>query len=192
MQNFQSVTFKAETILREIITDIGISLPNNTQDVQINPFIKDDPRIFQTKALWDTGATGCAVTKKTATDLKLQPIGLANVTHVNGTTQANVYLIDIFLPNLVIVPAVRVTECDDGVGNFGVIIGMEVITSGDFAITNVGNKTTVSFRIPSIQTIDYNVEAQRLKDLKFKGERNKSCPCGSGKKYKNCHGKTNN
>lgn len=192
MQDFQSVTIKAETKLREIISEIGISLPNDPNVVNNNPFIKDDPRIFKTRALWDTGATGCVVTKKTALSLNLQPVGMSFVSHANGTTPANVYLIDIFLPNMVIVPAVRVTECDDGVGNFGVIIGMDVITSGDFAITNVGDKTTISFRIPSIQTIDYNEEAQRFKDLKFKGERNKPCPCGSRKKYKNCHGKPGN
>jgi hypothetical protein len=33
-------------------------------------------------------------------------------------------------------------------GEFELIIGMDIITLGDFAISNKDNKTTVSFRIP--------------------------------------------
>jgi preprotein translocase subunit SecA len=65
---------------------------------------------------------------------------------------------------------------------------MDVICSGDFAITNVSGQTCVSFRTPSCETIDYVVEANRIL---FGGTpRNAPCPCGSGKKYKRCHGAT--
>jgi hypothetical protein len=43
---------------------------------------------------------------------------------------------------------VRVTEFIDE-NDFDVIIGMDIITCGDFAISNYGRKTVVSFRIPS-------------------------------------------
>jgi hypothetical protein len=35
------------------------------------------------------------------------------------------------------------------------LIGMDVITQGDFAITNLNGKTVMSFRVPSIAMIDF-------------------------------------
>lgn len=35
------------------------------------------------------------------------------------------------------------------------IIGMDIITQGDFSITNLGGRTIFSFRIPSQHSIDY-------------------------------------
>jgi hypothetical protein len=42
---------------------------------------------------------------------------------------------------------------------FDVIIGMDIITHGDFSMTNVGGKTWVSSRVPSYDSVDYVVEA---------------------------------
>jgi predicted aspartyl protease len=182
---FHAFTTKSIGRLREIITDIGVSLPFVEDNIQ-----STDNRIFRTKALWDTGATNCVVTKQTAKDLNLKPISVSKVSHADGVSLANVYLVNIYLPNNIVIPSVRVTECADSAGNFGVIIGMDVITMGDFSITNFENKTTVSFRIPSIKTIDYVQEADELRKFQFKNVgRNDLCPCGSGIKFKNCHGK---
>lgn len=182
---FHAFTTKSEGRIREIITDIGVSLPFIEDDIP-----QSDNRILRTKALWDTGATNCVVTKQTAKELNLKPISVTKVSHADGISLANVYLVNIYLPNNLVVPSVRVTECADNAGNFGVIIGMEVITMGDFAITNVETKTTVSFRIPSIKTIDYVQEADDIRNIPYRNVgRNDNCPCGSGLKYKKCHGK---
>ncbi len=82
---------------------------------------------------------------------------------------------------------IRATECKSTAGNFDFIIGMEIITLGDFALTNVGDKSIASFRVPPARTIDYVEEIDALSRSKI--SRNNKCPCGSGKKYKNCHGK---
>ena len=79
---------------------------------------------------------------------------------------------------------------------FDVLIGMDIITLGDFSITNVGGKTIFSFRVPSTETIDY-VQQDNQKRMSSHSPyiapkapgRNDPCPCGSGKKFKNCHGK---
>ena len=184
-QAFHAFTTKANGRLREIITDIGVSIPFIEDNIQ-----QTDSRIFRTKALWDTGATNCVVTKQTAKELNLKPISVSKVSHADGESFANVYLVNIYLPNNLVIPSVRVTECADTAGNFGVIIGMDVITMGDFSITNVNNLTTVTFRIPSKQTIDYVKEVNDIEQKKFnKVGRNDLCPCGSGLKYKKCHGK---
>lgn len=81
-------------------------------------------------------------------------------------------------------------------GNTDILIGMDIITLGDFAITNVGGKTVFSFRTPSTKMIDYVEEINKSmssksleRSLSKKVGRNDPCPCGSGKKYKHCHGK---
>ena len=46
--------------------------------------------------------------------------------------------------------------------SFDVIIGMDIITHGDFSITNVSGTKWLSFRIPSSrELIDYVVEATK-------------------------------
>ena len=66
---------------------------------------------------------------------------------------------------------------------------MDVITNGNFSVTNFGGKTVVTFRMPSIKVVDYVQEANDTKAKIFaKVQRNDRCPCGSGKKFKDCHG----
>jgi predicted aspartyl protease len=155
---FHAFTKKTSGRLREILTEIGVSLPFVESDM-----LSSDNRILKTRALWDTGASNCVVTKQTAKELNLRPISVSQVSHADGITLANVYLVNIYLPNNLVVPNVRVTECADSDGLFGVIIGMDVITLGDLAITNVGENTTVSFRIPSLHTIDHLHEQDEIK-----------------------------
>jgi hypothetical protein len=42
-----------------------------------------------------------------------------------------------------------------------VLLGMDIITSGDFSITNVGGRTVFSFRVPSITAVDFVKEFRR-------------------------------
>ncbi len=84
------------------------------------------------------------------------------------------------------VAAVQVTECPDIAGQFGAIIGMDVITLGDLSITNLNGQTWMTFRIPSYAATDYVEEWQR--SVSAGVGRNDPCPCGSGRKFKKCHG----
>ena len=74
------------------------------------------------------------------------------------------------------------------------IIGMDIISQGDLSITNYSGRTVISFRTPSLETIDYvsEIEIQnkcnKLHAINIKTKRPDKCACGSGKDYKNCHG----
>lgn len=185
--SFQAFTVKANGgRLNKIVTAVAVSKPSLNGEP---PGAKD---IRQTTAIWDTGATQSVVTKATARSLDLVPSGMARMFHAGGESDVNAYLVNLHLPNGLNVAAVHVLEMEDG-QDFGVLIGMDVITLGDFTITNVGGITTVSFRYPSIQEIDFVVESNRINAM-AKGNqnavgRNDLCPCGSQRKYKNCHGK---
>ncbi len=171
--------------LRELITDIKVSQPIFETSISQN-----DRRLYSTKALWDTGATNSVITKDTVSRLGLLPISKTIASHAGGISTVNVYLVNIYLPNKIIIPGVRVTECENK-DHFGVIIGMDIITLGDFAVTNLHNKTVFSYRYPSSEIIDFvkptDPRQESIATVKKVG-RNDFCPCGSGKKYKNCHG----
>ena len=188
--NVASLTMQSNNgRLRELITEVFIF------DSIHGEIDRDtDDRVLKTKALWDTGATNCVITPSCAKQLKLKPISVVETRHAGGISLANVYLINVMLPNGVGIKDVRFSECSEQEGHFGVIIGMDIITRGDFAITNVDGKTTFSFRLPSISTIDFVEEGEQIDRVnkvvsKKKIGRNDPCPCGSKKKYKNCHGK---
>jgi hypothetical protein len=152
-------------------------------------------------AIWDTGATGSAITELTAKKLNLIPHSIRQVSGLGGTVTKSLYLIDIVLPNNVQILDLPVTEIDnptDANGNkvdsFGVLIGMDIITMGDFSVTNFEGKTVMTFRMPSQHKLDYVkkinsvndvIEAHRKAGLKATSK----CICGSGKNFRNCHGK---
>ena len=139
-------------------------------------------------AIWDTGATGTVISQKIVRECGLKPIGLVKVYTANDERLSQVYLVSIFLPNHVLFPQLRVTE--GTILDADVLIGMDIITRGDFAVTNSDGRTTFSFRWPSVERIDFVKQTPKVAQSKIaKVGRNAPCPCGSGKKYKNCHGK---
>ena len=187
-------------VISEILTECGVSLPHDPNSGT------QHPQIINTVGLWDTGATNSVITKSLAAKLALKPIRTIQSHHAGGSSIVNVYLINIFLPNNVGIPYVQVSECVDTIGRFGILIGMDVFCRGDFAMSHVGRQTTISFRMPSIHPIRLekdcmpdNVLSKNVNPIKSvkKGtntidpntSRNAPCPCGSGKKYKHCHGK---
>jgi hypothetical protein len=114
------------------------------------------PPLNAFKAIWDTGASHSVITLAVARACGLKPIGKTIVHGVGGEHICNQYLVNIRLPNRVGFQNVRVTEGILKGGNNGdVLIGMDIITTGDFAVTNFGGVTTFSFRHPSCAAIDY-------------------------------------
>jgi len=128
--------------------------------------------------IWDTGATGSAITELFAKKLKLPAIGKKKVSGLGGTIDKNRYLVDLILPNNVRIPDLSVTEIDNPVddnGNktepFGMLIGMDIISRGDFSVTNCEGKTVMSFRIPSMVRTDYVDEWNRRNSVQNKYKR---------------------
>ena len=158
-----------------------------------SPRITRPPDAKEYNALWDTGATGSVITRKVVDECGLKPIGRANVHHAKGTSTTLVYLVSVFLPNNVCFHSLRVTE-GDLAGNVEVLIGMDIMGRGDFAISNKDGKTAFTFRMPSRERIDFVEQIKNLSRTRSlppspKVGRNDPCPCGSGKKYRKCCGR---
>lgn len=153
---FMAFTQVYEGISNRLESKIGLTPPFDPKDYPDSiPF-----PITEKVALWDTGATSSVLTSATVKELKLTPIGTTTLNHAGGSDLSNTYLVNFFLPNHVLVYGVVVSECKDIAGNFGAIIGMDIITRGDFSITNFENQTCLSFRFPSKKQIDYVAEFQ--------------------------------
>lgn len=121
---------------------------------------EDHPPIPSFTGLWDTGAQGTFITQAVVDKCGLQPFTLKRVKGAYGdATDRNVYLINLGLPNGVMIQNVEATWGE--MGGIDVLIGMNIITLGDFAVTNQNNTTTFSFRIPSLHTIDYTKMASQ-------------------------------
>lgn len=135
-----------------LINKVKIGIPESIS-------IKKKQPISDIKALWDTGATGSVISKKIVESLLLKPTGMTQSSGVHGVKTVNTYEVDIFLPNNVVIPEVTVIESTN-LKNFDVLIGMNIITLGDFAISNRDGKTVFSFRMPSMEEIDFVPEAQ--------------------------------
>jgi hypothetical protein len=105
-------------------------------------------------ALWDTGAQGSCISNRVASLLGLSSVAQCEVAGINGVHRSNIYLADIILPDNLGVTDVQVTEFFNK-EEYDAIIGMDIITLGDFSISNFDKKTMVSFRFPPGTPIDF-------------------------------------
>ena len=120
--------------------------------------IEDHPESHKYEAIWDTGATNSVVSKRVIRECGLRPIGRTKVRGVDGESTSSIYMVNIMLTNGVGFPFLKVTE-----GDFGgdVLIGMDLIGHGDFAVSNYNGKTTMTFRTPSAKKIDFYKEEEQ-------------------------------
>jgi len=177
----KAFTGKADGIAKFILSEVHFAQSS----------VSDATR-FVARALWDTGATQSCIKSELAISSGLIPSGKTQMTHAGGISDnMHVFRLDLFLPNKFIVPGVNVIEMSSPAMHFDFIIGMDIICLGDFAITNIGGKTSYSFRMPSCECIDF-VTNRPLTSIPVRKEPkvkpNDPCPCGSGKKYKKCCG----
>ncbi len=146
---------------KENVENYALTIANTCiADVILSPVeIKNSftTAVINTQAIWDTGATNSVITQKTAQMLGLLPVGKTRVRGVHGVQEVNVYHVKITLHNKSISVNTTVTECcalspDNSIG---MLIGMNIITMGDFAITNYAGATMMTFRIPSLLRMDF-------------------------------------
>jgi hypothetical protein len=93
------------------------------------------------RALWDTGATSTCISMDVVAALNLVPLGKLNILTPSGASHANTYQVDILLPNNVVAKNVVVCDSEIGAQQIGLLIGMDIICKGDFAVSNFKGKT---------------------------------------------------
>ena len=153
MDKFLAFTLKSNGILNRLKTDTLVLSDIRKKDTTYTPKLW--------RGLWDTGASKSSITQRIVDDLNLIPVGNTNISTANGVVAVNTYFVDFGLPNGVTVKNVLVSCADLG-DDIDILIGMDIIRHGDFSITNVNNKTTFSFRTPSVEEIDYVKESRDI------------------------------
>jgi hypothetical protein len=114
--------------------------------------------------MWDTGSTGTCISARLARYLELSSVASLDLTTVHDSKASNVYMLDIILPDGIRIANVPAAEIDSK-REFDIIIGMNIISLGDFAITNNSGKTVMSFRLPSANLpIDFSSITKEAKE----------------------------
>lgn len=160
-----------------------------TSEIEVFPAFdpsQSQPQGRKYQALYDTGATHSAISPNVVSELELASVGAQNVGVGGGTLPTTAHLVNIGLPNKVMFRMVRVAKMELH-GGIDALIGMDILGMGDFAVTHQNDRTTFSFCYPSRKEIDFVAEVDAPASSNKIG-RNSPCPCGSGKKYKRCHG----
>lgn len=145
-------TTKANGLARELANQVYVSEAHepspDTQEPIKRPYT----------AIWDTGATNTVICRRVVQELNLQPSGRVTCEAVGAGDQIHCYetdtfLVNIHLPNNVTIIGIKVSE--GSVGGGDVLLGMDIIINGDFAVTNYNGLTWWSFRVPSNEPIDF-------------------------------------
>lgn len=149
----------SRVLSNEVIITKAIS-PSNSKRLYLKDY--DHKRY---NSIWDTGATGSVITEKVAQEFDLKPLGMVEVHTASGPEMANVYLVNIWLPGKVVFYNLAVTE-GKLTRQFEVLIGMDIISEGDFAVTNYNGRTVFTFRFPSVGCMDFVKYSYQEKPLK--------------------------
>lgn len=149
----RAFTQRSEVRINKIETPVGFLPVANAQ-------VKVPQKIEVFDAIWDTGATNTAIASSVVKRLGIHPITFVPVGTGGGQVIAPVYLVNIVLPDNFIIPNVQVTELKE-LNSCDVLIGMDIIALGDFAITHKDGKACFSFRIPSLGEVDFVPKAQK-------------------------------
>jgi len=153
----QAFIIKYNGLARELSLEVGIEEPLVTK-------AKAD---FRT--IWDTGATNTVISHKVVEFLKLKPISKVRMAGVNGVSEANVYLINLYLPNKVRIKSLNVAEAK--LSNCDVLIGMDIILLGDMAVSNFEKKTQFTFSFPPhYKKPDYVERSNKLNERLLKNK----------------------
>ena len=114
---------------------------------------KSRPRQKKTvKALWDTGAAFSAMTHKMANELRISPSDCSGRSEVSGIGgeifEVDVARVVIKLPTMETAMEKEISVRIIDFSGADLLIGMDVISRGDFAISNGAGKTLFPFAIP--------------------------------------------
>jgi hypothetical protein len=124
--------------------------------VQLYSFPFNSTLSVFTNALWDTGATMSAITPEIRDKLKAETIYRKKIAAIHTAKEVDVVYITIEIPNRVIKKTIKVAVCDMA-SKSEMLIGMDIIMLGDFALSNGNNQTLFSFAVPPFRDkIDFS------------------------------------
>lgn len=116
--------------------------------------IFDDRKSMEFLAIWDTGAMITNISDNVVNHFGLTQVGTTKLGSIYATRIRPTYEVNIELPGGFRNFGLRVIGVEQITKDVDVIIGMDIISLGDFAVSNYNGKTSFSFRFPSQGTIN--------------------------------------
>jgi hypothetical protein len=116
---------------------------------------------YEVKAIVDTGSDSSGITDRLAKQAGLVSNRFKKMASTQGKFLAPVHTVDVIFPKGKIFENVEVTEGYGGYNDYDFIIGMDIITMGDMALTydKEKNLRVFSYRTPPAgKPVDYEYE----------------------------------
>jgi len=149
-QLYEAFSIEYQKLAFELSTEIELFNP-----VDVNKHIK-------TLAVWDTGATISCISPNALKKLGLEPIDSIMIEGINSLERCDQVLVHVGLPNTILVQNIKPAVCVFSPPDFEFIIGMDIIKTGDFLISNSYGKSLFSFATPPLP-IRINLENEAKK-----------------------------
>ena len=132
-----------DTQVKRLFTSVGV-LPVFTigDTAVVNP--------IKAKAVWDTGATLTCIRPALFQRIELPllgAIGTKTMIGIGGKIEAPAILVNLFITATLVIEGCPAFIADLPKG-IDILIGMDIIGMGDFAVCNTENKTSFSFAMP--------------------------------------------
>ena len=98
------------------------------------------------KALWDTGSTSSCISERLARKMGLRPIDKGIGITAVGQIEIPYYLLDVHITDDIIFRNVKAAGFPMENHKEDFLIGMDIISRGEFNIKNINNKTVFTFK----------------------------------------------
>ena len=99
------------------------------------------------QAIWDTGAVTSCIAEEIAERENMHPVDTGMVVTLAGHQEVAYYIVNVRLSDTIVMHNVKVAAIPMAgrAGDF--VIGMDIISQGNFSVKNENGKTTASFRL---------------------------------------------
>lgn len=137
------------------IQTVTITYPSVQERIITPVIVQSHKKIVKVNALWDTGSNRTYISNSLANKLRLQNEGTKTTITSGGEINSSLYNITLHLNDFMSY-YICVASYPNTVLNADIVIGMDIINQGDFAITNTNGHTTFSFRTPSQEEVKFS------------------------------------
>lgn len=106
-------------------------------------------KLLELKAFWDTGASHTHISQRVIDILDLKPKRKVKTLSHHGNDIVNVYTVTIMLPTDYMVVDIDVLSESQKILDTDVVVGMDIISNGDFHMDYTGERPVFTFKHPN-------------------------------------------
>lgn len=103
------------------------------------------PSVMIDKAIWDTGAVMSCISEEIVRRENMQPVDNGVLVTLTGQKDIMYYYLDIRLSEKIILHNVKVAGISMADRDSAFVVGMDIISRGNFSVKNIKGKTEICF-----------------------------------------------